>query len=90
MLTTNQQMEIYRLASVMATSRVIRYRASKGLISTVAEGQAQSRAERAERELLVYIDSLGDSGRPSHPDNEHASHYWRSLVEIAKGDAPCE
>ena len=90
MLTYEQSLELYRLASVLGTARVIKYRAEKNLITTVTPGVALDRCKRAEFELITYIDSLREPTESLHPDNVSAADTWKFYVDTAKGDAPCE
>jgi hypothetical protein len=57
-LKPEQIAEIERLASVLATARVVKYRARTGQIETVTLEQAAERLEQAEGHLRLYLEAL--------------------------------
>lgn len=90
MLTYEQCLEINRLASVLGTARVIKYRGGEGLIKTVTKEQAQARMYRAQYDLLKYLESLRDPQERLHPDNVSAADTWQFYLATAKEEAKCE
>lgn len=59
-LTHEEITEIERLASLLATARVLRTRARLQDLTTVTEEQAGARLQRAEEALRAYLRSLKD------------------------------
>jgi hypothetical protein len=59
-LTPEQKAEIERLASVLATARVIRYRFAKGLydVPGATKELCEVRINKAYGELRAYLDSI--------------------------------
>jgi hypothetical protein len=82
MITYQQAIELRRLASMMATARVIHYRARHTLISTVSEEGALKRLNKAESDLLHGIDAFIDPHQLMHPDNVDAKAYWEGLLNL--------
>lgn len=84
MMLVKDAVEIRRLAHMLATAKVLTYKANHGLLPTMTSERAIRREHKAENDLLRYLESLRDQVEVPHPDYVSAMSHWNALVGQAE------